>query len=296
MRARVAGPCSASSSRSRCSSSRRPFVSAARPASCCGRTVPDIRRQRRPRSFGTAATTSRWPKRTGPRTSRAARWSRLPRGRRRASTTPSPVRAEPLARSVPRTLLDCRQDDRLSAGDRTWPSRFYGIFGALVFPPRRLNCRRSLWLETLALLRECGRGRRESGGFLLGRRVDGLRTIEAFLPYDDVDPHALRGRSCSTVRRWTSSGIYAAAKDWRSSPTSTPIAAASVRARPIATTRCYRRSGTSRSSCRTSRIVRTCRAKSASTNIAAAGSGPIAATTPAGTSRSGGSHEPFDRR
>lgn len=248
------------------------------------------------RSFGTAATTSRWPKRTGPRTSRGHDGLVYPEVDAVPLPPRRPVRAEPLARSVPRTLLDCRQDDRLSAGDRTWPSRFYGIFGALVFPPRRLNCRRSLWLETLALLRECGRGRRESGGFLLGRRVDGLRTIEAFLPYDDVDPHALRGRSCSTVRRWTSSGIYAAAKDWRSSPTSTPIPAASVRARPIATTRCYRRSGTSRSSCRTSRIVRTCRAKSASTNIAAAGSGPIAATTPAGTSRSGGSHEPFDRR
>ena len=64
---------------------------------------------------------------------------------------------------------------------------------ALIFPPRHLNCRRSLWLETLALLRERGRGHRESGGFLLGRRADGLRTIEAFLPYDNVDPHALRG-------------------------------------------------------------------------------------------------------
>lgn len=64
---------------------------------------------------------------------------------------------------------------------------------ALIFPPRHLNCRRSLWLDTLALLRERGRGHRESGGFFLGRRVDGLRTIEAFLPYDDVDPHALRG-------------------------------------------------------------------------------------------------------
>ncbi|UPJ68530.1 Mov34/MPN/PAD-1 family protein [Bradyrhizobium sp. 191] len=50
-----------------------------------------------------------------------------------------------------------------------------------------------MWLDTLALLRERGRGHRESGGFLLGRRVDGLRTIESFLPYDDVDPHALRG-------------------------------------------------------------------------------------------------------
>jgi proteasome lid subunit RPN8/RPN11 len=34
---------------------------------------------------------------------------------------------------------------------------------------------------------------RESGGFLLGRQAGGTRTIEAFLPYDDVDPKALRG-------------------------------------------------------------------------------------------------------
>lgn len=63
----------------------------------------------------------------------------------------------------------------------------------LIFPPRQLNCRRSLWLETLAQLRERGRGSRESGGFLLGRRTAGARTIESFLPYDEVDPNALRG-------------------------------------------------------------------------------------------------------
>jgi proteasome lid subunit RPN8/RPN11 len=50
-----------------------------------------------------------------------------------------------------------------------------------------------LWLKALAVLRERGGGHRESGGFLLGRRVDGVKTIESFLPYDDVDPLALRG-------------------------------------------------------------------------------------------------------
>jgi proteasome lid subunit RPN8/RPN11 len=63
----------------------------------------------------------------------------------------------------------------------------------LIFPSRHLNCRRSLWLDTLALLRERGRGDRESGGFLLGCRIDGVRVIESLLPYDDVDPRALRG-------------------------------------------------------------------------------------------------------
>jgi proteasome lid subunit RPN8/RPN11 len=64
---------------------------------------------------------------------------------------------------------------------------------ALIFPPRRLNCRRSLWVQALRLLRERGHGRRESGGFFLGRRTDAGRHIEAFLPYDDIDPNALRG-------------------------------------------------------------------------------------------------------
>jgi proteasome lid subunit RPN8/RPN11 len=63
----------------------------------------------------------------------------------------------------------------------------------LILPPRQLNCRRSLWLDTLAVLRERGRGTRESGGFLLGRRSGGSRIVESFLPYDDVDPKALRG-------------------------------------------------------------------------------------------------------
>ncbi len=35
---------------------------------------------------------------------------------------------------------------------------------------------------------------REAGAFLLGRRTaDGRRRIEAFLPYDEIDPHCLRG-------------------------------------------------------------------------------------------------------
>ena len=42
-------------------------------------------------------------------------------------------------------------------------------------------------------LRERGRGNRESGGFLLGRRTGQLRTIESFLPYDAIDPYCLRG-------------------------------------------------------------------------------------------------------
>jgi proteasome lid subunit RPN8/RPN11 len=63
----------------------------------------------------------------------------------------------------------------------------------LIFPPRRLMCRRRLWAEILADLRERGGGRRESGGFLLGRRGGETRRIKALLAYDEIDPNALRG-------------------------------------------------------------------------------------------------------
>lgn len=54
-------------------------------------------------------------------------------------------------------------------------------------------CRRRLWVDILRELRDRGRGQRESGGFLLGRREGNCRVIEGFLAYDAVDPDALRG-------------------------------------------------------------------------------------------------------
>jgi proteasome lid subunit RPN8/RPN11 len=54
-------------------------------------------------------------------------------------------------------------------------------------------CRRRLWASILSELRAQGRGERESGGFLLGRRDGNCRVIEGFLAYDVVDPHAVRG-------------------------------------------------------------------------------------------------------
>lgn len=48
-------------------------------------------------------------------------------------------------------------------------------------------------MSVLAELRVRGRGEREAGGFLLGRRLQHGRVIEAFIAYDDVDPNALRG-------------------------------------------------------------------------------------------------------
>ena len=60
-------------------------------------------------------------------------------------------------------------------------------------PPKRLNCRRRLWTKILRELRKRGRGRRESGGFLLGRIEGTRRFIENFMAYDDIDPNALQG-------------------------------------------------------------------------------------------------------
>lgn len=45
----------------------------------------------------------------------------------------------------------------------------------------------------LRTLRDRGEGRRESGGFLLGRSVDGRRYVTDFIAYDDIDPNALQG-------------------------------------------------------------------------------------------------------
>jgi proteasome lid subunit RPN8/RPN11 len=43
------------------------------------------------------------------------------------------------------------------------------------------------------MLRQRGAGVRESGAFLLGTREGEARVIKHFIPYDDIDPHALRG-------------------------------------------------------------------------------------------------------
>ena len=65
--------------------------------------------------------------------------------------------------------------------------------GASLFPPRRLTCRRRLWNTILKELRDRGRGVRESGGFLLGRKNGEVRCIKGFIPYDTIDPDCLRG-------------------------------------------------------------------------------------------------------
>jgi hypothetical protein len=62
-----------------------------------------------------------------------------------------------------------------------------------LFAPRHeLGCSWRLWRRLLSGLRQRGRGQRESGAFLLGRRDAGGRArIIDFVLYDDLDPHCL---------------------------------------------------------------------------------------------------------
>lgn len=62
---------------------------------------------------------------------------------------------------------------------------------ALVAPEHRLACSTRLWRRGLAELKRRGKGRHESGAFLLGRQEGGRRTVQRFLYYDDLDAHCL---------------------------------------------------------------------------------------------------------
>jgi proteasome lid subunit RPN8/RPN11 len=61
----------------------------------------------------------------------------------------------------------------------------------LLSPRHELSCSWLLWRRLLAGLRERGRGERESGAFLLGRREEGRARIVDFVLYDDLDPKVL---------------------------------------------------------------------------------------------------------
>lgn len=50
---------------------------------------------------------------------------------------------------------------------------------------------RLTWLRLVGELRKRGRGRQESGAFLLGTVGDKSRRVETFVFYDDLDPRAL---------------------------------------------------------------------------------------------------------
>ena len=55
-----------------------------------------------------------------------------------------------------------------------------------------LEFRPGVWEGLMADLRERGRGRRESGAFLLGRRSDSTKVVEQWLPYEELDSGALK--------------------------------------------------------------------------------------------------------
>lgn len=58
-------------------------------------------------------------------------------------------------------------------------------------PRHKLACSAQLWRELLEELRVRSAGVRESGAFLLGCCEEDVRTITAFVLYDDLDPNAL---------------------------------------------------------------------------------------------------------
>lgn len=54
--------------------------------------------------------------------------------------------------------------------------------------PPKLVCSNAVWREGVEELRRRTGGTRESGAFLLGTTQAGIRRIEQFLFYDDIDP------------------------------------------------------------------------------------------------------------
>jgi proteasome lid subunit RPN8/RPN11 len=57
----------------------------------------------------------------------------------------------------------------------------------------RLRVRRTLWRGLISELGRRGRGERESGAFLLGRRDGDRRTVTRVVYLDDLDPGCLTG-------------------------------------------------------------------------------------------------------
>lgn len=62
---------------------------------------------------------------------------------------------------------------------------------AFAAPRYKLSCSSRLWMQGLRELRRRGRGKDESGAFLLGYEKNGLRCIRQFIFYDDLDAHCL---------------------------------------------------------------------------------------------------------
>jgi proteasome lid subunit RPN8/RPN11 len=60
-----------------------------------------------------------------------------------------------------------------------------------VAPDHRLSCSSRLWRALLHELARRGGGHRESGAFLLGKRLGDRSAARSFICYDDLDPHCL---------------------------------------------------------------------------------------------------------
>lgn len=56
---------------------------------------------------------------------------------------------------------------------------------------QRIKIPRLIWMNLVGELHRRGRGRRESGAFLLGRAADEDRRVARFVCYDELDPEAL---------------------------------------------------------------------------------------------------------
>jgi len=65
------------------------------------------------------------------------------------------------------------------------------ITSQVLAPRHELSVSWLVWRRLLVELRRRGRGRHESGAFLLGRRSGPRSRIVDFVPYDDLDPHCL---------------------------------------------------------------------------------------------------------
>lgn len=62
---------------------------------------------------------------------------------------------------------------------------------ALAAPKHRLRCPREVWRQGLAEVARRGKGRHESGAFLLGYRDGQIGRVVRFAYYDDFDPACL---------------------------------------------------------------------------------------------------------
>lgn len=65
------------------------------------------------------------------------------------------------------------------------------IIRGLVAPGHRLSCSTRLWADGIRELNRRGKGRRESGAFLLGTISGNRRSIKRFIFFDDLEPHCL---------------------------------------------------------------------------------------------------------